>query len=82
MIGFTYAVRHPERIARLVVLNTAAFLLPAGKHLPWSLWWCRNTPFGPLLIRGLNAFSRGAVRYCVHAPTDVGGRAGWLSGAV
>ncbi len=30
MIGMTYATRHPERIARLVVLNTAAFHLPAS----------------------------------------------------
>src|ERR1700730_9125742 len=28
MIGMTYAARHPERIARLVILNTAAFPLP------------------------------------------------------
>ena len=51
--------RHPERVKRLVMLNTAAFHLPAGKTLPWSLWLCRNTPLGPLLVRGLNAFSRG-----------------------
>ena len=28
MIGMTYAARHPERIARLVVMNTAAFHMP------------------------------------------------------
>ena len=37
MIGMAYAARHPERIARLVVLNTAAFHLPA-KPFPWPLW--------------------------------------------
>src|SRR5579885_1237969 len=61
MIGMAYASRHPERVRRLVVLNTAAFGLPAGKRLPGSLWLCRNTPAGPLLVRGLGAFSRGAV---------------------
>ena len=33
-IGLSWAVRHPERIGRLVVLNTAAFHMPAGKRLP------------------------------------------------
>jgi haloalkane dehalogenase len=64
MIGMAYAIRHPERIGRLVVLNTAAFHLPRGKRLPCSLWLCRNTPLGPLLVRGLNAFCRSAARYC------------------
>src|SRR6476661_3104523 len=31
MIGMAYAVRHPERIARLVFLNTGAFHLPETK---------------------------------------------------
>ena len=57
MIGMAYATRHPERIRRLVVLNTAAFHLPADKKLPWALWLCRNTPLGALLVRGCNAFS-------------------------
>jgi cis-3-alkyl-4-acyloxetan-2-one decarboxylase len=79
MIGFAYAVRHPERIARIVVLNTAAFLLPAGKPLPWSLRLIRNTPFGPLLVRGLNAFSRGAARYCcTRRPMSAEVREGYL----
>jgi haloalkane dehalogenase len=64
MIGMTYAARHPERIRRLVILNTGAFLLPNTKRLPWSLWICRNTPLGPLLVRGLNAFCRAAARVC------------------
>jgi cis-3-alkyl-4-acyloxetan-2-one decarboxylase len=63
MIGMGWAVRHPERVARLVILNTAAFLMPAGKKLPWQIAVVRNTPLGPLLVRGLNLFSRGLVRY-------------------
>ncbi|HTU92155.1 MAG TPA: fatty acid CoA ligase family protein [Gemmataceae bacterium] len=68
MIGMAFAHRHPERIKRLVILNTAAFPLPAAKCLPWSLRWCRMPLIGPLLVRGLNAFCRGAVRYCVCKP--------------
>src|SRR5262245_29952549 len=32
MIGSAWATRFPERVKRLVVLNTAAFPLPAGKR--------------------------------------------------
>ncbi len=78
MIGMAFAHRHPERIKRLVILNTAAFGLPATKRLPWSLWWCRTPVIGPLLVRGLNAFSRGAVRYCVQKPMAAAVRQGYL----
>ena len=59
MIGMTYAARHPERIARLVVMNTAAFHMPRAKSLPWALGVCRDTPIGSWVVRGLNAFARG-----------------------
>ena len=62
MIGLTYATRHPERIARLVVLNTAAFPLPRSKSFPWPLWICRDTKVGEWLVRGGNAFARVAAR--------------------
>lgn len=60
MIGMVYATRHPERIKRLVVLNTSAFHLPRSKPLPLGLWICRNTLLGTFLVRGFNAFSAGA----------------------
>lgn len=78
MIGFAYAARHPERIARIVVLNTAAFGLPAGKRLPTSLWLARNTALGALLVRGFNAFARGAARHGVVKPMPPDVRAGYL----
>lgn len=59
MIGMAYATRHPERIEKLVILNTGAFFLPEGKSFPAPLRLCR-TPLGALLIRGFNAFARGA----------------------
>jgi haloalkane dehalogenase len=59
-IGLWRAIRNPERLARLVILNTAAFHLPPDMTLPWQLWLVRNTPVGPLMVRGLNAFARGA----------------------
>jgi cis-3-alkyl-4-acyloxetan-2-one decarboxylase len=65
MIGAAWAMRFPDRVKRLVVLNTAAFHLPAGKRLPLSLRIGRNTTLGVVLIRGLNVFCRAAVRWCV-----------------
>ena len=64
MIGMAWAARHPEKIARLVFLNTAAFHLPEGKPVPWQLKLAR-TPLGTVLVRGLNAFCRGAASDCV-----------------
>jgi cis-3-alkyl-4-acyloxetan-2-one decarboxylase len=60
MIGSAYAVRHPERIARVVVLNTGAFHLPAAKPFPAALRICRDTALGAFLVRGFNAFSLAA----------------------
>ena len=65
MIGLAWAVQNPDRIKRLVILNTAAFPLPESKAFPWQLWLVRDTPVGPLMVRGLNAFSRGATRFAV-----------------
>jgi len=60
MIGFGWAMRYPEVVRRLVILNTAAFPLPEGKPLPWQLNLVRNTKLGALLVRGFNAFAWGA----------------------
>jgi haloalkane dehalogenase len=57
MIGMGYAARYPERIKRLVILNTGAFHLPKAKKLPTALWLGRNTFVGTFLVRGFNAFS-------------------------
>ena len=57
MIGMGYAARHPQRIKRLVILNTAAFHLPKQKSFPIALFICRNTFVGTVLVRGFNAFS-------------------------
>ena len=67
MIGMGWAVRHAQSVRRLVILNTAAFPLPAGKRLPWSLRLCRRGPLGALLVRGGNAFARAAARHCAVA---------------
>jgi cis-3-alkyl-4-acyloxetan-2-one decarboxylase len=59
IIGMTFAARHPERIARLVVGNSAAFHKPAGKAFPLALSVFRDSLAGAWLVRGLNLFVRG-----------------------
>jgi haloalkane dehalogenase len=62
MIGMAYAVRHPERIRRLVALNTFAFLPPAGYRVPISGYFIRLAgPLASLAVQGLNLFSVGAL---------------------
>ena len=79
MIGMLYASRYPERIKRLVILNTAAFHLPKSKPLPKSLAIVRNTPFGPFLVRGLNGFSLGAILTCMCRPMPLEVKRGYLA---
>lgn len=59
-IGMGYATRHPENVARLVVLNTSAFYVgrPSAPTLPLRIKICRIPVLGDLLVRGLNAFAR------------------------
>src|SRR5216683_2200222 len=64
IIGMAYASRYPERIKRLIILNTAAFHLPPGKRLPWSLRIFRLPLLGAVLASGFNAFCRGAATHC------------------
>lgn len=76
MIGMAYAVRHPGRIKRLVILNTSAFHLPETKPFPLGLRICRDTALGTLLVRGFNAFSVGASLVgCKRNPMNAGLRA-------
>jgi pimeloyl-ACP methyl ester carboxylesterase len=60
MIGMAYAAAHPERIGRIVLFNTAAFHLPAGKKVPLALRFMRASRSGALMVRGFNGMSRGA----------------------
>jgi len=62
LIGMAFAARHPERIARLVVFNTAGFLLPPQKKLHWTLRFARRSRLAAWLVLNFNAFSRLAVR--------------------
>ena len=60
-IGMSYARRHPEKIKKIVLLNTAAFHLPESKRFPFVLQLTR-TFLGAFFVRAFNAFSAGAAR--------------------
>jgi pimeloyl-ACP methyl ester carboxylesterase len=68
MIGFAWAVRNPDRVARTVVLNTAAFPIPAKKKMPWALSLVRDTALGALLVQRFNAFAGIAARVAFKKP--------------
>jgi haloalkane dehalogenase len=62
MIGMAYALRHPERVRRLVIMNTYAFLPPADYRIPWTAYFIRHAgPLASLAVLGLNLFSIAAL---------------------
>ncbi len=69
MIGMAFATRHPEKIKRLIILNTSAFHLPKDKSVPWQLKLSRIPVVGAILNQGFNIFARGAVKHCVTRTT-------------
>jgi pimeloyl-ACP methyl ester carboxylesterase len=79
-IGLTWAARHPDRVGRVVVTNTAAFPLLPGHALPWLLRPARVPWLGEALVLDANAFLRGTLAVGVRrerlAPPA---RAGYLA---
>jgi cis-3-alkyl-4-acyloxetan-2-one decarboxylase len=64
-IGLGTALRLPERFARLVLFNTAAFPPP---FIPLRIRACRTPLVGTLAIRGANVFARAALSMAVEKP--------------
>lgn len=62
MIGIAYALRHLDRIDKIVLLNTAGFFPPQGRPLPLRLKLIRHIkPFAKVAVLGFNAFARSAL---------------------
>ncbi|HNC98822.1 MAG TPA: alpha/beta fold hydrolase [Myxococcota bacterium] len=56
-IGLGMAGRHPDRIARLCITNTAAF---PSSRIPLRIAMCRIPGFGALAVQGFNGFAGAA----------------------
>lgn len=56
-IGMGVAGRAPERVGRIVILNTAAFV---SSRIPKRIALCRAPVLGAFLVRGLNGFADAA----------------------
>lgn len=70
-IGMAYALRFPQRINGIVVMNTAAFFPPKGKTLPMRLRLVRNVkPFATLALQGFNLFALSALCMATHKRLD------------
>ena len=74
-IGFALAGKIPDRVEKIVVLNTAAFL---SQDIPLRLRLCRTPLLGAFLIRGLNAFAGLAVHMAVTKAMPAEVRRGYL----
>ncbi len=75
-IGMGWAGRHPERVAGLVVLNTAAF---RSDRIPLRIAVCRWPLLGALLVRGANGFARAATFMAVRRRMRPSVAAGFLA---
>jgi haloalkane dehalogenase len=62
MIGLAWALDHLDKIDKIVITNTAGFLLPKEKSFPLRLWLIKYLRwFGVPAVQGFNAFARGAL---------------------
>lgn len=75
-IGMGLAARQPERIRRLVLMNTAAF---RSQRIPLRIAACRWPLVGELALLGGNAFVRAALSMAVERPLAAEARAAYLA---
>ena len=75
-IGLGCAVRHPERVERLLVFNTAGF---RSKRIPFRIAVCKFPFIGCFIVRGLNGFCRPASFMAVKKPLDSKVRGSYLA---
>lgn len=73
-IGLKIAQEYASCIKTILILNTSAFL---SQRLPWQIRLCRLPYVGAFLVRGLNAFARGATYLGVSKPLSREAREGF-----
>jgi pimeloyl-ACP methyl ester carboxylesterase len=75
-IGFGVAGRRPDRVGRILVTNTGAFL---SERIPARIALCRAPLFGRFLVQGLNGFAWPATWMAVERPLGPAAKAGFLA---
>ena len=65
-IGMGFAVEQPERVKRLVILNTWAFRIAEGTALAPLLELFRQPHVGEAMVQGLNLFVEGFLPAGIH----------------
>jgi haloalkane dehalogenase len=74
-IGLGAMLPQPEKLGKVVILNTAAF---ADSAIPWRIRACRAPVVGELLVRGLNGFAGPATHMAVSTKLPDPVRDGFL----
>ena len=75
-IGFGVAGRLPDRVGRILVTNTGAFL---SERIPARIALCRDPLVGRFLVQGLNGFAWPATWMAVERPLSPAAKAGFLA---
>ena len=74
-IGMGLAVRNSEKVERIAILNSGAYL---SNHMPRRIGLLRTPGLGQFLIRGLNLFAWPATTMSVEVPLSASVKAGYL----
>ena len=74
-IGMGLAERMPERVGRIIAMNTAAF---RASWIPFRINICRIPGFGSWVIRGCNGFAGPASKMAVSQPMTKEVRDGFI----
>lgn len=74
-IGLGTALKRPEQLGQVVILNTAAF---ADTEVPWRIRLCRAPVIGEILVRGLNGFAGPATWMSVTKPLAAAVKRGYV----
>jgi pimeloyl-ACP methyl ester carboxylesterase len=75
-IGFGIAGRQPERVGKILVTNTGAFL---SDRIPARIALCRAPLLGRFIVQGLNGFAWPATWMSVEKPLSPAAKAGFLA---
>ena len=64
-IGFLYAVRHPDKIRKIVVMNSVVWM---SSHFPRAVYLTRWPFIGSLIVRSWNLLLKKALKSCTVKP--------------